>query len=425
MKKLIYGVMLLCTAILCIDCKPKPTKPDEPTDVKLTISPATMKLAVGETSPRLSYVVTPNGTKVQISWESDNEEVATVNGQGIVTGVGFGTANITCTDATSKAKGTCVVTVASEVENLEYTEAYVGYKTHKDSVSGKDFPDIDSTVIKYYHPDLCKELGVDSLNAYTATMRVQLFSGIYFGSAGNLTGADKGAYIIGYSPAMLLPKELNPGLEQSTIISLGSFIVDTETTPTKEHHLEIGKLNNDTMMAYYPKFYADCNANEGKMTEVGYNFFATAQIFGTSGTIVKMVGFDAEKNEYAAYPNWLWKYIPNAIVTGGKFSFGTAKGSSQYMYKLDYVELNMREVMTDNFGIPGAYTDFTDPKNIKLLSNGWELGEEFKFQAGEMPQSAKYDEFGYVVLDQPIVMPSLEEDANIQATFDKFMKNNK
>lgn len=425
MKKFIYGVMLLCAAVISFSsCDPEKKKKEDPTgDVKITVNPATMKLAIGEQSPRLAYIVEPQGTKVTIAWASDNEEVATVSAQGIVTGIGYGTANITCTDATSGAKGTCVVTVASEVENLEFTEAYVGYKTHKDPVSGESVPDIDSTVVKYYHPSICAELGVDSLNAYTAMMRIQLFSGVYFGSAGTLEGAEVGAYIIGYSPAMLLPKELNPGLDQSTVISLGQFIVDAETTPTKQHHMEVGKLNNDTMMAYYPLFYEDFSKN-GKITQEGYNYFAMGQIYATSGTTLTMMGWDEEDGEYGAYPNWLWEYMPNALITGGQIYFGSTQGSSKYMYKLDYIDLNVREVLTDDFGIPGVYTDLSDSTQIKLASTSWELGQEFKYQAGEMPQSAKYDEFGYVVLDHPIAMPSFEEDATIQAALDKFTKKN-
>ena len=422
MKKFIYGVMLLCAASLFMVSCGDPQQENPKDGVTITINPATMKLAAGEQSPRLAYTVTPTGTKVQISWASENEEVATVNAQGVVTGINNGTTNIICTDAISGAKGTCVVTVASIVENLDFTEAYIGYRTIKDPVSGETVPDIDSTVVKYYHKVLCEQLGVDSLNAYTAMMRVQLFSGIYFGSAGSLTGAEVGAYIIGYSPAMLLPKDLNPGLEANTIISLGSFIVDSEGEATKQHHMEIGMLNNDTLMKYMPLFYADYNANQ-KITQEGYNYFVMAQLYSATGTALEMMVYSEEDNGYVAeYPNWLWRYMPNAIITGGELYVGGTTGSSEYMYKLDYINLSTREVLTDEFGIPGVFTDTSDSTKVTMKSTAWELGQEFKYEAGEMPQSAKYDEFGFTVLQQPIALPSFEKDMEIQANFEKFMK---
>lgn len=423
MKKFIYGVMLLCAASLFMVSCGDPQQENPKDGVTITINPATLKLAAGEQSPRLAYTVTPTGTKVQISWASENEEVATVNAQGVVTGINNGTTNIICTDALSGAKGTCVVTVASVVENLEFTEAYIGYRTIKDPVSGETVPDIDSTVVKYYHKTLCAQLNVDSLNAYTAMMRVQLFSGLYFNARGTMDGAEVGAYIIGSSPAFMLPKELNPGLEASTMISLGSFIVDMESEParTKQHHMEIGKLNNDTLMKYMPLFFADYNANK-KMTQEGYNNLVSAQVYGTTGTTLQMMGYDAEESSYAAYPYWLWKYIPNGIITGGDFYIGGTQGSSQYMYKLDYINLSAREVLTDEFGIPGVFTDLSDTTQVKMTSTTWELSQEFKYEAGEMPSVAQKDEYGFTVLQQPIALPSFEEDMNIQANFEKFMK---
>ncbi|MCQ2333086.1 MAG: leucine-rich repeat protein [Paludibacteraceae bacterium] len=396
----------------------------------ITVNPATMKLAVGEQSPRLAYTVAPIGTKVQISWTSENEEVATVNAQGVVTGINNGTTHITCTDVLSGVMGTCVVTVASKVENLEFTEAYIGYKTIKDPISGQNIPDIDSTVVKYYHKTLCAQLGVDSLNAYTAMMRVQLFSGLYFNAGGTLDGAEVGAYIIGYSPAFLLPKELNPGLDVSTVISLGSFAVDMESEParTKQHHMEIGKLNNDTMMKYMPLFFADYNANKKMMTQEGYNNLVSALVYGTTGTTLQMMGYDAVESSYAAYPNWLWKYIPNAIITGGNFSVGSDHGSSEYMYKLDYIDLNAREVLTDEFGVPGVFTDLSDSTQVKMTSTGWELGQEFKYEAGQKPKELPRKIINGIPMTElahPIPMPSIEEDQKIQEMFEKRLSNKK
>jgi uncharacterized protein YjdB len=80
----------------------------------VTVSPASVNLQAGQTSPLTATLTDANGTVLTgrtVTWSSDNGSVATVNASGLVTAAGAGSATIT---ATSEGKsGTASVTVSS------------------------------------------------------------------------------------------------------------------------------------------------------------------------------------------------------------------------------------------------------------------------------------------------------------------------
>ena len=80
----------------------------------VTVSPASVNLLAGQTSPLTATLTDANGavlTGRTVTWSSDNGSVATVSGTGLVTAAGAGTATIT---ATSEGKsGTASVTVSN------------------------------------------------------------------------------------------------------------------------------------------------------------------------------------------------------------------------------------------------------------------------------------------------------------------------
>ncbi len=107
----------------------------EPESVNIRESTVTNGLHVSEygtgTSYPLTVEITPsNATNKKIIWTSDNENVATVDENGIVKAIAGGTAVITATTEAGGKKDTCIVTVTQDESSVEISDGpqnfYVG-----------------------------------------------------------------------------------------------------------------------------------------------------------------------------------------------------------------------------------------------------------------------------------------------------------
>lgn len=77
----------------------------------VSVEPAALSLTEEETR-KLAHTITPsNATNQKVSWSSDNEAVATVSQEGVVTAIKEGTATITVTTESNNKTATCIVTV--------------------------------------------------------------------------------------------------------------------------------------------------------------------------------------------------------------------------------------------------------------------------------------------------------------------------
>lgn len=118
MKKNVFFALFALAALVFVGCNPDtptPTPtPDDPTTegAVITVTPEALLMGVGE-EQKLTTTVAPQGTQLQITWTSDNQEVATVNAAGIVTAVAPGTANIIAS-AEGATADTCVVSVSND-----------------------------------------------------------------------------------------------------------------------------------------------------------------------------------------------------------------------------------------------------------------------------------------------------------------------
>ena len=90
----------------------------ELTEPTVFVEPATAEIKVGDNATLTATVTDPDGLAEEtVTWSSDNEAVATVTTEGVVTGVSAGTANITATvnrtDGGTAITATCAVTVTA------------------------------------------------------------------------------------------------------------------------------------------------------------------------------------------------------------------------------------------------------------------------------------------------------------------------
>lgn len=96
-----------------------------PTGIKLNKSSATVQK--GRTVTLAATVTPSNAANKSVHWSSSNSRVATVDGNGVVTGVSRGEAVITAKTENGKYSATCKVKVEVEVTDVYFRYQYSGY----------------------------------------------------------------------------------------------------------------------------------------------------------------------------------------------------------------------------------------------------------------------------------------------------------
>ena len=80
--------------------------------IGVSVTPATLALAVGATAPLTATVSPANATNAAVAWSTSNASVATVNSSGVVAGVGAGSTTITATTVDGGFTDNTAVTVS-------------------------------------------------------------------------------------------------------------------------------------------------------------------------------------------------------------------------------------------------------------------------------------------------------------------------
>lgn len=100
-------------------------KEEEPPVIQVTsiiVEPSQVTIKLGETR-NINVIVEPSNATKELKYTSTEEEIATVNNEGIVTGKSLGTTTINVMDELSGIQGSCTVTVAGQAKELLKTNA--------------------------------------------------------------------------------------------------------------------------------------------------------------------------------------------------------------------------------------------------------------------------------------------------------------
>lgn len=185
MKKSLFFAILACAALVFVGCEPKP----QPITWSIMLDQTEVTLEAGG-SVKLTAVVTPADQQAPaITWSSDNPDVATVNGSGIVEAVGLGTATITATlAAEGVAPASCVVNVTNDAVLNNFALGGYGLFGNPSLIPGTD------TVLELSVGPMECQLGYISL--YVWDENVVFVNGSGFSGSGNFLMVDMPVYWI-------------------------------------------------------------------------------------------------------------------------------------------------------------------------------------------------------------------------------------
>ncbi len=99
----------------------KGTKPTEVSVTSVSLNKSTLDIKVGETATLTATINPTNATNKNVTWESDNTQIATVDTAGKVTAIKEGTAKITVKTKDGNYTATCIVTV-SKNDGIVWTD---------------------------------------------------------------------------------------------------------------------------------------------------------------------------------------------------------------------------------------------------------------------------------------------------------------
>lgn len=113
----------------------------------VSLSPTSATVTVGQTVQLMATVSPTDATNTDVTWTSSNASIATVNTDGLVSGVAEGTASITVESVDGGLTANASVTVASDTTGLDLLFNSTGYVVH-DGAAGTSGNDIGHAIIE-------------------------------------------------------------------------------------------------------------------------------------------------------------------------------------------------------------------------------------------------------------------------------------
>lgn len=137
MKRVLSTMLIIALTIpLLVNCKKE--KAEEVAIVSITIEPTSFVINAGETKQLTVTALPENATKKEkilstLVWHSDNEEVASVDENGMVTAKKYGTATISASIPDGFVTGSCDVTVNQDITK-HFDEVLAAALKYKDLI---------------------------------------------------------------------------------------------------------------------------------------------------------------------------------------------------------------------------------------------------------------------------------------------------
>ncbi len=118
MKNIVSVSLVFCCLLMVFGCQnPGMGEGDDEEEVPVTgvtVAPDTSNLVVGDTQQLTATVLPANATNKNVTWSSNDANVATVSASGLVTAGSVGSATITVITVDGNFTDTCSVTVSAD-----------------------------------------------------------------------------------------------------------------------------------------------------------------------------------------------------------------------------------------------------------------------------------------------------------------------
>ena len=300
------------------------------------VAPETAELEVGETLTLTATVLPEDATDKTVTWTSDNESVASVSEDGVVTAKEKGTATITAT--AGEKTSTCSVTVKPSIYEIERDALEAFYKAN----DGDHWTRNDNWCSD-------KPLG-DWYGVYMGSGRV---IGISFWN-NNLQG--------------YIPEEIENLSELETLSLNNNTIQPSEFKPLPEELGNLKKLKNLSLQGY---------TFDGKIPEFLFDNLQDLESLAISNT------YNPDPQPFPQGVTKL-KKLRTLIINNAKLS-GTLPSDMGYLYNLESLSLrgnNLEGAIPESFGnlknletinLGDNHFSGTIPSSLHMLENYWKL----------------------------------------------------
>lgn len=378
----------------------------------IALKPTAITLTPGQTT-RLAVIVDPAELEASvienITWTSSDESVVKVSGNGTLTALASGSANITATykDKDNDFTGVCAVTVKDYLETLSFTGAFVY--------------DYDTT-----YSDKLDTLRSENWGAgvYYVAKKVlcnlMVFSeGFYLDDEWNFAGASKGAILTVQAPFYWAPRWANKG--EGTNFVLGDWAItneypDSTTTVGRPFSIDADKYTK-AIDKYVQDVYVDGDQN--KTSED----LPEARKY-ISGATLTIYTYHTEAEGWAA-DAYFSPYIPDMLIGEGYLELDQGYEASKWMLSVpsyDFIGKELRDeidTISENVYIYGALFK-EEGESIDLVDNKIYYGNEYHYTSGgkaSAPRKAAARKTEYKIL--PVHELSPEIKAHIREQLDR------